>query len=72
MDRIYVLKIVKHKKKLQKYLGIKGKVAIQLREVMIEITCDGVIDESEKPQWNQIVKELDNVVETSMALKFVK
>ena len=44
----------------------------RLREVMIEITCDGVIDESEKPQWNQILKELDYVVEAIMALKFAK
>ena len=39
---------------------------------MIEITCDGVIDENEKPQWNQIVKELDDVVAAIMALKFAK
>lgn len=39
---------------------------------MIEITCDRVIDENEKPQWNQIVKELDDVVEVTMTLKFVK
>ena len=45
---------------------------IRLREVMIEITGDGVIDESEKPQWNQILKELDYVVEAIMALKFAK
>jgi len=45
---------------------------IRLREVMIEITCDGVIDENEKSQWNQIVKELDDVVEAIMALKFAK
>ncbi|WP_079439102.1 helix-turn-helix domain-containing protein [Clostridium chromiireducens] len=45
---------------------------IKLRDVMIEITCDGVIDEYERPQWNQIVKELDDVVEAIMALKFAK
>jgi transcriptional regulator with XRE-family HTH domain len=45
---------------------------IRLREVMIEITCDGIIDDNERPQWNGIMKELDDVVEAIMALKFAK
>jgi hypothetical protein len=45
---------------------------IKCKEKMIEITCDGVIDEDEKPEWNQIMKELDDVVEAIMALKFAK
>ena len=45
---------------------------IRLKDVMIEITCDGIIDDNERPQWNQIVKELDDVVEAIMALKFAK
>ena len=35
---------------------------IRLKDVIIEITCDGIIDDNERPQWNQIVKELDDVV----------
>lgn len=45
---------------------------IKCRDLMIEITCDGVIDESEQEQWNNIMKELDDVVEAIMALKFAK
>jgi transcriptional regulator with XRE-family HTH domain len=45
---------------------------LKCRELMIEITCDGVIDENEQPQWNQIMKELDDVVEAIMTLKFAK
>ncbi len=45
---------------------------IRLKDVMIEITCDGIIDDNERLQWNQIVKELDDVVEAIMALKFAK
>lgn len=45
---------------------------IKLRDVMLEITCDGIIDELEKPQWEKIVKELDDVAEAIMALKFAK
>lgn len=45
---------------------------IKCKDLMIEITCDGVIDEHEKPQWDLIMKELDEVVEAIMALKFAK
>lgn len=45
---------------------------IKCKDIMIEITCDGVIDEYEKTQWNAIMKELDDIVEAIMALKFSK
>ncbi|OOM81754.1 hypothetical protein CLPUN_09380 [Clostridium puniceum] len=45
---------------------------IKCKDLMIQITCDGIIDDSERPQWNQIMKELDDVVEAIMALKFAK
>lgn len=45
---------------------------IKLKDEMIEITCDGIIDNEEKPRWVKIMKELDDVVEAIMALKFAK
>lgn len=45
---------------------------IKCKDLMIEITCDGIIDENERPEWNKIMKELDDVVEAIMALKFCK
>ncbi|CAI3698742.1 putative prophage LambdaCh01, transcriptional regulator [Clostridium neonatale] len=45
---------------------------IKCKDIMIEITYDGVIDEHERPQWNAIMKELDDIVEAIMALKFSK
>lgn len=45
---------------------------INCKDLMIEIACDGIIDESERPQWNLIMKELDDVAEAIMALKFAK
>ena len=45
---------------------------IKCKDLMIEITCDGIIDDSERPQWNEIMKELDDVVEAIMTLKFAK
>ncbi len=45
---------------------------IKLKDEMIEITCDGIIDAEEKPRWDKIMKELDDVVEAIMALKFAK
>ena len=45
---------------------------IKCKDLMVEITCDGVIDESEKPQWDLILKELDDVSTAILALKFAK
>lgn len=45
---------------------------IKLRDEMIDITCDGVIDENEKGRWDIILKELNDVADAIMALRFAK
>jgi transcriptional regulator with XRE-family HTH domain len=45
---------------------------IKLRDEMIDITCDGVIDDTEKDRWKVIIKELNDVADAIMALKFAK
>lgn len=45
---------------------------IKLKDEMIDITCDGIIDDEERPRWMLITKELDDVVEAIMALKFAR
>lgn len=45
---------------------------IKLRDEMIDITCDGVIDENEKERWDIILKELNDVADAIMALRFAK
>lgn len=55
-------------------LKLQKEVAdfIKCKDLMIEITCDGEIDDNERPQWDLIMKELDDVVAAIMALKFAK
>ena len=45
---------------------------LKLKDEMIEIACDEVVDEDERPEWNKILKELDDIVAAIMALKFSK
>lgn len=45
---------------------------LKLEDTMINIGCDGKIKEEEIPKWNEIIKELDDVVEAIMSLKFAK
>lgn len=45
---------------------------LKVKDEMIEITCDGIIDEKEKPRWEAIMKELNDIVDAIMSLKFVK
>lgn len=45
---------------------------IKVRDELVDITCDGIIDESERTRYNKILKELDDVVEAIMSLKFAK
>lgn len=45
---------------------------IKLKDEMIDITCDGIVDNTEKPRWGIIMKELDDVLEAIMSLKFAK
>jgi len=44
---------------------------VKLRDEMIDITCDGIISDDERPAWNTIVKELNDITEAIMNLKFV-
>lgn len=45
---------------------------IKLRDEMIDITCDGVIDEHEKERWEVIMKEINDIADAIMALRFAK
>lgn len=55
-------------------LRLQKEVAdfIKVKDDLIDITCDGVIDSEERPRYDKIVKELDDIVEAIMSLKFVK
>ena len=44
--------------------------AIKHRDDLIGMACDGVITEAERPHWDAILEELDDVSEAIMALKF--
>lgn len=45
---------------------------LDVRDEMIEITCDGVIDESERERWEACMKEANDVCRSIMALQFAK
>lgn len=45
---------------------------LKLKDEMIDITYDGVIDEEERPRWEVIMKELNDVVDAIMTLRFAK
>lgn len=45
---------------------------IALRDDMIEITCDGIIDATEQPRWNAILNELDDISAAILGLKFAR
>ena len=45
---------------------------LKCREDLIEITCDGVIDEDEKKRWDEIMKEMDDVMDAMMSIKFAE
>ena len=45
---------------------------IKVKDDLIDITCDGVIDSEERPRYDRIIKELDDIVEAIMSLKFAK
>ena len=53
--------------KLQKEISDMRKV----NESMIEIACDGVIDEYEEEEWKGIAKEIGDVAGAAMALIFI-
>lgn len=37
---------------------------------LIEITCDGIIDENERPRFDEIMRELNDIVQAYFSLKF--
>lgn len=43
---------------------------LKLRDEMVDITYDGVITDDERERWDVIVKELDDITEAIMCLKF--
>ena len=45
---------------------------IRCRDELIDITYDGVITAEERPRYDEILKELDDIVGAIMALKFAK
>ena len=45
---------------------------IKVKDDLIDITYDGVIDDSERPRFEKIIKELDDIVEAVMSLKFAR
>ncbi len=45
---------------------------LKIRDEIFDITCDGIIDEDEKPRYDKILKELDDIAEAIMSLKFAK
>ena len=45
---------------------------MKIRDQMIDITCDGIISEDERPAWNRITKELDDISRAIMSLNFAK
>lgn len=45
---------------------------VRCRDELIDITCDGIITDKERPRYNAILKELDDIVGAIMALKFAK
>lgn len=45
---------------------------LKLKDDLLDITCDGVISEDEKPRWETILKELDDITNAIMSVKFAK
>lgn len=45
---------------------------LKLKDDLLDITCDGVISEDEKPRWETIIKELDDITNAIMSVKFAK
>lgn len=45
---------------------------IKCRDDLIDITCDGVISAEERPRFDQIVGELDDIVAAIMGLKYAR
>lgn len=45
---------------------------LHLKDEMTEIVCDGVISENEVDRWNAIMKELDDIEQAILSVRFAK
>lgn len=45
---------------------------VSCRDDLVSITSDGRISPEELPRWNEILKELEDVVSAAMSVKFAK
>lgn len=45
---------------------------LKLRDEMIDITADGIIDEEERERWDVIMKEINDIADAIMALRFAR
>jgi len=45
---------------------------IKCRDEMVDITCDGIISEEERPRYDSIIAELDDIMSAIMSVKFAK
>ena len=43
---------------------------IKCRDELVDICCDGVITDEERPRYNEILQELDQIIEAIMGVKF--
>lgn len=44
----------------------------RVKDTMIEIACDGQIDEHEQANWEKSMKEVDELASACMALRFIQ
>lgn len=43
---------------------------VERQQELIAITCDGIIDEEERPHFDEIMRELNDIVQAYFTLKF--
>jgi transcriptional regulator with XRE-family HTH domain len=54
--------------KLQKEVGDLSKVSGE----MIDIACDGIIEEDEKKRWGEVTKQINHVAGAALTLMFAR
>ncbi len=45
---------------------------LRVRDEMTDIVCDGIITDEEMPRWNEIQKELDDICQAILSVKYAK
>lgn len=45
---------------------------LEMRDAIVEITCDGVISEDERERWEKCMKEAEDVCQAILALRFAQ